>query len=78
MEIQHVLNREKRIAKMIIENIHGYNMTARMYQNRGAVEYGLCIDWHVYSEMLDVMCNNGVIKLSGHDNSGMCQYNVGG
>ena len=39
-------------------------------------EYGINVNWHEFSSLLDQMKTSGIIKLSGHDNSGMCQYVV--
>ena len=32
------------------------------------------VDWHVFSSQLDQMNRDGLVKVTGHTNSGMTQY----
>ena len=47
---------------------------ARLYFNR----FQCRLDYHEFSNLLDQWHMNGIVELTGHDASGMCQYKMKG
>lgn len=74
------INANNRQADMLIHNLlqncRGSEMDAHKASIKFRTDYGLIIDWHEYSAMLDYMHQIDEAEVTGHNRDGMTQYYI--
>jgi len=54
----------------------GDKLTAMILSRKILEDYGLYINWHDVSSILDQLHTNGMLGVSGHNEDGMTEYYV--
>ena len=67
---------EQALINLIIWSLRGRRVTAMECTRIASKEFGLLVDYHVFSNTLDRQEREGKVKFICHDRSGMCVYQV--